>query len=300
MAAALLAALLPAASHAQTFATTVASSSGLGTNSTYNNPAAALGQPGTLVNGIYDNPKGVYHASMVYPPYNKDPQGNNLLVTTGTGGQVTVKFDAPIVHDANHWFGDDFLVFGNTFFSGKSAVTPTTDMSTEIISSGNYYQNGTPSISVSADGVTFYTFTANPVWYPTNPYKWVGISSSNPSGWDDTAGNLNDFTKPVNAPQSLFAGQSVASADANLYNGSAGGAAFSLAGLTDSVGNPINSIQYIRFTGTGGSSAIDAVSRVGFAPAAAPEPAPWAVCAFGAGGIAILLRRKQISKQHLV
>jgi hypothetical protein len=90
-----------------------------------------------------------------------------------------------------------------------------------------------------------------------------------------------------------FAGQSVANAANNLYNGSAGGAAFSLAGLTDANGNPISSISYIRLTGTGNSSVVDAVSRVGFDPAAAPEPNAWWVFAVGGGGLALLRFRRR-------
>lgn len=254
---------------AQDFATKVVSSSGLGSNKLYNDPTAVLGQPTTLINGAFDIPRGTYHASLPYAPYNKDPQGNNLIATLGDSGAITVAFDTPITHSSSHWFGDDFLVFGNTFFPGNAGITPTTDMTTvKINSNGGIYQNGTPLVSVSADGISFTTLTAQSAWFPTNPFKWVGISAQNPSGWDDTPGHLNDFTKPVNPALTpmRFGGDTVADAANRLYDGSAGGAAFTLAG------SGLDSINFIRFTGGGFSSVIDAVSRVSDAPQTAPVP----------------------------
>ena len=269
-----LPACLPFAARAQDFASTVFSSSGLGSNALYNNPAAALGQPATLINSIFDSPPQTYHASMVYPAYATDPAGNNLLVSLGATGSVTVKFDTPIVHSGQHWYGDDFIVYGNSFFGSNASVTPTTDMSKVLIGSpSSIFQSGVPVVSVSPDGVHFTTLTA-PVWYPTNPYAWSGNYAANPSGWDDS--HLQDFTKPINPflTPSDFDGVSVASAANALYAGSAGGAAFSLAGLTDTFGNPLTSIEYVRFTGGGdsnGSYNIDAVARVGFSAAPVPE-----------------------------
>jgi len=210
---------------------------------------------------------------------------------------VTVKFTTPIVHSDQHWYGDDFIVFGNSFFPSSTGVTPTTDMANTLINgSGGIFQNGTPLISVSADGISFVTLAAS-TWYPTNPYTWAGISASNPSGWNDS--QLMDFTRPVNPAVSpgAFAGVSVANAANSLYNGSAGGAAFSLAGVTDGNGQPLNSIQYIRFTGdgSGGANNIDAVSRVGFAlpaPTATPEPAATAMILIGLAGVGVLRRRQ--------
>ena len=284
-------AALPGA--AQTYASSVFSSSGLGSNGLYNNPAAALGQPTTLINGVFDTPPQTYHASMVYPAYATDPNGSNLLVSLGATGSVTVKFDTPIVHSDQHWYGDDFIVYGNSFFASSTGVTPTTDMSkVQIGSMGSIFQNGVPVVSVSADGVHF-TQLASPVWYPTNPYAWVGNSAQNPSGWDDS--HLQDFTKPVNPflTPSSFSGVSVATAANTLYAGSAGGAAFSLAGLTDASGNALTSVQYIQFSGGGGSGAynIDAVARVSSA-APVPECGTLISLVIGLVGVGFLRRRR--------
>jgi hypothetical protein len=305
--------ITPLAAHAQNypdpnFANSVVSSSGLGTNPLYNDPNAALGQPSTQIYGGYDIPQGEYHVSMVYAPYYTTQQtgGQDVIVSMGTAGTETVKFDTPIVHSDQHWYGDDFILFGNTFFSGSASVTPTTNMATDIIGSGGIYQNGAPQISVSSDGVTFYSITPNSPYYPTNPYQWVGVSAQNPSGWNDSS--LNDFTKPVNPALvqpgdtslsvAAFAGKSVAYAANTLYNGSAGGAAFSLAGLVDANGNPITSISYIRFTGdptnSGDTTNIDAISRVGFA--SAPEPSGSAILLVGVTGLVMLAVRRQKSQ----
>lgn len=278
---------------AQTFATSVVSSSGLGSNALYNNPAAALGQPTTLINGIFDSPPQTYHASMVYSAYATDPAGNDLLVSLGALGSVTVKFATPIVHSDQHWYGDDFIVYGNSFFASNAGVTPTTDMSQVLIgSTGGIYQNGTPTVSVSADGIHFTTLAA-PIWYPTNSYYWSGNYAVNPSGWDDS--HLEDFTKPINptlTPAS-FGGATVAYAANTLYGGSAGGAAFSLASVLDASGNPLTSIQYIQFDGGsgGGTYNIDAVSRISFASTAVPEPSAALVFAIGLLGAGLLRRR---------
>lgn len=278
------------AAHSQEFATS-ATGSHLSTNPLYSDPSAALGQPTTLVNGIYDSPPGTYHRSLVYTAYNTDPNGKNLLVSLGsTGlGVLTVKFDAPIVHSDSHWFGEDLIVFGNQGFvgqgiNGDSSVTPTTDMAQYRLADGSTF--GTlPTVSVSADGFNFTTLApTDSALFPENPYKWVGISAQNPSGWDDS--HLQDFSKPVDPSLTAadFAGQTAAHAANDLYNGSAGGTAFSLANTPFAT----TGIQYIRFTGTG---TVDAVSRVG--NAAAPVPELGSGWLLGVGLVFIATRRRR-------
>ena len=283
----LLVGVAPAA-HSQQFASSVAAFSSLSTNPPYSDPKAALGQPTTLVNGIYDSPPGTYHRSMVYTAYNTDPNGNNLLVSLGSSGQgsLTVKFDqTPITHSDSHWFGEDFIVFGNQGFVGNGFVTPTTDMTQYHIDDGSTFGD-LPTVSVSSDGISFLTLTpADSVLFPENPYKWAGISAQNPSGWDDS--HLQDFSKPVDPSLTAadFAGQTAAHAANDLYNGSAGGTAFSLANTPFAT----TGIQYIRFSGTG---TVDAVSRVGNAAAPVPELGSGWLLGVGLVFIAARLRRK--------
>ncbi|MGI4791896.1 MAG: hypothetical protein ACRYFS_23990 [Janthinobacterium lividum] len=253
-----------AAAHSQSFASSVVSFSNLNTDPSYTDPTAALGQPTTIANDGYGD---IYHDSLVVSAYGTDPQGNNLLVSLGsTGlGSLTVKFDqAPITHSSSHWYGDDFIVYSNEFFKADQYADVDTDMTQVHLTDGS--TAGTlPTVSVSSDGINFTTLTpADSILFPENPYKWVGISTQNPSGWDDSS--LQDFSKPVDPVLTAadFAGQSAAYAANTLYDGSAGGTAFSLAGTAFAA----TGIQYVRFTGYG---TIDGVSRVSDAPAAVPE-----------------------------
>ena len=262
------------AAHSQDYAASVVSFN-LSSATPYNNPNAVLGQPTTLINdpGVFGDVPGIYHASMVFPAFNVNPagsppSGSDFITSLGSSAKsstnsLIVKMAAPINHSDNHWYGDDFIVYGNAqFFSPNfTSVTPTTDMSQYLIG-GDYgiYQNGTPTVSVSADGINFTQLQTSQTFFPENPYSWAGLSAANPSGW----GAMNDFTKPVDPSLTVanFVGQNVAFADNSLYNGSAGGQAFSLAG------SGLSSIQYIKFTGFGN---IDAVAGVSDGPAAVPE-----------------------------
>ena len=259
------------AARSQDYAASVISSN-LSSAAPYNDPNAVLGQPTTLINdpGQYGDVPGIYHASMVFPAFNTTT-GGDLITSLGSSADsstnsLIVELAAPVTHSDSHWYGDDFIVYGNATFSGADAttgdysVTPTTDMSQYIIDNLGIYQNGTPTVSVSADGIHFTQLQTSQTFFPDNPYSWAGLSASDPSGF----GALNDFTKPVNpdVTASEFVGQSVAYADNTLYDGSAGGQAFSLAG------SGLSSIQYIQFKGFGN---IDAVVGVSDNPAAVPE-----------------------------
>jgi hypothetical protein len=279
------------AAHSQNYAASVAGSSSLSPNPLLSNPTAVLGQPTTLFEdpGTYDT-AGEYHTSIVTPPYYTTPSGGNALAGLGsTGlGTLTIQLAAPITHSDSHWYGDDFIVYGNATFSGADAttgdydITPTTNMSNYIIDGYGIYQNGTPTVSVSTDGINFIQLATTQIFYPDNYSQWAGITQQNPSGW----GALNDFSKPVDPTltQADFAGQSVAYADNTLFDGSAGGQAFSLAG------SGLSTINYIEFTGFGN---IDAVAGVSDNPAAVPEAS--SVVSFGllmALGLGVLTVRR--------
>ena len=258
------------AAHSQDYAASVVSYADLNTTQPdLNDPNAVLGQPTTLIEdpGTFDV-AGEYHASLVDPAYYTTPSGGNAIAGLGSDGMgtLTVQLAAPITHSDSHWYGDDFIVYGNATFSGADAttgsydVTPTTNMNNYILDHYGIYQNGTPTVSVSADGVHFTQLATSQIFFPENPYAWAGNSESDPSGW----GALNDFTKPVDPTltAAAFIGQSVSYADNTLYGGSAGGQAFSL------TGSGLSTIDYIRFTGIGN---IDAVAGVSDSPAAVPE-----------------------------
>lgn len=267
---------LPACALAQdNFADNVVSYNNLSTSAPYSNPAAALGQPTTL---DYDG-FSTYHRSMVNTAYNTAPDGSNVLAALDSSGlgSLTVSFNTPIVHSSSNWYGMDFIVFGNQgFIGGPGYADDSTDMANYFITDGTTYSD-LPTVSVSQDGVTFYTLpspvtASGNTLFPENPFAW----DSQTHTWSNTT---LDFTKPVNPAltESDFAGLSVAQA-ISMYGGSAGGTAFTLAG-TPFADDP-KGISYIRFTGAGG--AVDAVSRV----SAAPEPS--AVLALAAGSLGLL------------
>lgn len=274
------------AAHSQQFASGVSAYSSLSTNPSYSNPNAALGQPATLANDGFGD---LYHDSLVVSAFGADPQGNNLLVSLGNTGQgsLTVKFDqSPITHSDNHWYGNDFIVYSNQFFIADQYANTNSDMTQIHLTDGSTF--GTlPTVSVSNDDINFVTLSpADSILFPENPYKWVGISAQNPSGWDDSS--LQDFSKPVDPALTAgdFAGQSVADAANTLYDGSAGGTAFSLASTPFAT----SGIQYIRFTGFG---TIDGVSRVSDNPAAVPEASSVISLGLLLGLGVIALRRKK-------
>ncbi len=272
------------AAHSQDYAASVVSAS-LTSAAPYNNPNAVLGQPTTLYSDTVDSVPGIYHASMVAPPFNTDSNPSDDLLaslgSTSTGaGSLVVQMASPITHSSSHWYGDDFIVYGNpeVFSPNFTTITPTTDMSQiTVASTYGIYQNGVPQISVSADGIHFVPLTTTQTFYPTNAYSWAGISASDPSGW----GAQNDFTEPVNPalnPSSLF-NQTVAYDDDTLYSGAAGGQAFSLAG------SGLSTIDYIEFTGYGN---IDGVVGVSNNPAAVPEASSLVSFGLLLGGFGIL------------
>ncbi len=253
------------AAHSQQFASSVTAYSSLSTDSLYSNLNAALGQPSTLADDGFGD---LYHTSSVYPAYGTDPNGNNLLTQFGggsTAGSLTVKFDqTPITHSSGHWYGEDFIVYSNQFFVADTFADVNSDMTQIHLTDGSVF-GSLPTVSVSSDNVNFVTLApASSLLFPENPYRWAGVSTQNPSGWDDS--RLQDFSKPVNPALTAadFAGKSAAFTANTLYDGSAGGTAFSLAGTPFAD----TGIQYIRFTGFG---TIDGVSRVGISPAAVPE-----------------------------
>lgn len=289
------------AAHSQNYAASVIGTPILSSNTYVNDPNAVLGQPTTTFvdPGTFD-PAGQYEASMVDPAYYTTPSGINAIAglgspSSGTPGSIIVQMASPITHSDGHWYGDDFIVYGNAqvFSTNFATITPTTDMSQIVVGSAyGIYQNGVPQVSVSADGIHFVPLTTTQTFYPENAYAWAGVSASNPSGW----GAQNDFTKPVDpglSASSLF-NQTVAYDDNALYNGAAGGQAFSL------TGSGLSTINYVEFSGYGN---IDGVAGVSNNPAAVPEAS--SVVSFGLllGGIGVLAVRrshKSASKKAIV
>jgi hypothetical protein len=217
------------------FADSVVSySPGLGGSPGYTNAASALGAPARFTPGLYGGP-----VDPLNPPWQK-----SQLVSLGTNGAITLHFSSPITDAPGHPFGLDFLIFGNSGFVATNA--------TYDVTGGQLFGTDAVStrVSVSPDGVTFYTL--DPALAPT-------VNSLYPT---DGSGN---FFFPVNPAlhSSDFGGKSVDGIRA-LYSGSGGGMGFDLAWAQDASGHPVHlsSAQFVRIEVLDGHADIDAVAAV--------------------------------------
>ena len=234
---------------------------GSGVTAGYNDPTAAVGAPSTET----VDPTPIYGGTFPVDPFDA-PYLSDQIVGVGTGGILTLQFTTPIQNNPNHPYGLDFIIFGHAGF--------VEDFSTGTAVDGSLYTGGISDVrvSVSTDGSTFYTL--NPALAPQV------------DGLFPTDGSGNPFL-PVNPALTAadFTGLDLAGIRA-LYNGSAGGAGFSLAWAEDSNGQSVSlsSVNYIRLTvlNDGSPAYIDAISVV-------PEPAIGALALAGAG--VFLLRR---------
>lgn len=258
--------LLPAV-RAQHAGSVVEFTPGTGGSPGYDDPSAALGEPSRVTEGPFGGPVDPFA-----PPYL-----NSQLVSIGAGGSLTVRFDAPILNHAANPFGLDFLVFGNSGFAITNAYdenfepigTPATDGSL-------FGSEAAASVSVSADGLTFFTLS---------PELSPAIDALFPT---DGAG---DFTRPVDPSlmTAQFAGLTLEGIRSR-YGGSAGGAGFDLGWARDASGAPVtlDSIRFIRIEVTGGKAEIDGFSAV----ASVPEPTTWALLATGLAALVCNPRRR--------
>lgn len=230
-------------SHAQFASSVVSYTQGSGVNINYNNPNTALGAPTTFI--------GYQNADPFNPPYQSSD-----IVGVGTGGSMTLQFNAPIQNSGAHPFGLDFIIFGHAGFNENFGNGTATD--------GSLFTGGTSTVrvSVSADGSTFYTL--NPLLTPVVD----GLFPTDASG--------NPFL-PVNPSLTAtdFAGKNLAGIQA-LYAGSAGGAGFDLAWAVDGSNQSValSSVSFLRLDVLNGPAYIDAVSMV-------PEPAAWSLALLG-------------------
>jgi hypothetical protein len=205
--------------------------SGTGFAAGYTNTAAALGAPAS---GGSVTPFS--------PPYAK-----SQLVSIGTNGWLTLRFDRPIINDPSNPFGLDFLIFGNSFFTITNG-----DYSGGGITDGTIGGNnpGATRVEVSADGAQW--FTLNPTLAPTADNLFP-------------ADGLGDPGLPVNPALtgSSFAGLGLPGIRA-LYNGSAGGTGYDLAWAQDTNSNFVNLpiVRFVRVDVLSGKSEIDAVAAV--------------------------------------
>jgi hypothetical protein len=237
---------IPTLVHAQYANGVITYTQGSGANPSYNDPGSALGAPTVFI--------GYQDADPFNPPY-----ASSHIVGLGTGGSLTLQFLSPILNDAAHPFGLDFIIFGHAGFAITNG-----DYFGGGITDGSFFTGGEGDVrvSVSADGTTFYTL--NPALSPIVDGLFPTDASGNP-------------LIPVNPALTAtdFAGKDLAGIQA-LYGGSAGGAGFNLDWALDGSNQSVSlsSVSYVRLDVLSGVAYIDAVSVV-------PEPTVLALAMTG-------------------
>ena len=235
----------------------------------FSNPAAALGEPSRVTPGQFGGPVDPFSPAYL----------DSQLLSLGAGSSLTLQFDQAIANDPAHAHGLDFLIFGGAGFIITNAFdenfqfigTPATD--------GSLFgaQSGDSRVSVSADGVQF--FTLNPALAPAVERLFPTDGSG-------------DFTRPVDPSLDLsdFAGLTLEGVRTR-YGGSGGGAGFDIAWAQDANGLPVtlDAIRYVRIDVLAGKAEIDAVGAVG----AVPEPRSWLLLL---GGAAFVLRARRLRR----
>jgi hypothetical protein len=246
---------VPVSVHAQYASSVISYTEGSDVSPGYNNSSVALGAPTVFI--------GYQNADPFNPPY----QSNNIVGLGANGGSLTLQFNTPIQNNPGNPFGLDFIIFGHAGFNEDFGNFTATD--------GSFFTGGTADVrvSVSSDGVTFYTL--NPLLAPQVDGLFPTDASGNP-------------LLPVNPALTAgsFAGKDLTGIEA-LYAGSAGGAGFDLAWAQDQNNQSVSlsSVGYVRLdvVGANGPAYIDAVSVV-------PEPATSTLLLTGAG--LLWLRRR--------
>ena len=244
--------VLPRLATAQFATSVIAYERGTGFAANFTNASTALGAPAS---GSGVTP---------YAP----PFSTGQLVSIGAGGFLTLQLGTPITDDANHPFGVDFLLFGNSFFvitngSGASAKTSESIFSSSV----------STRVEVSQDATTWYVLD-------TSLAPTVGTYFS--------TDGLGDPLLPVNPGLTAadFAGMNL-SGIRSLYGGSAGGGDYDLAWARDGGGNAVTleSVSYVRIDVLSGRTQIDAISVV-------PEPNSWVLGGLGAAMIWTIGRKR--------
>jgi hypothetical protein len=200
----------------------------------YDDAGAVLGMPVTDYVGEWD--EGT--SKIVQSAYGEDLDGNNVLVKIFAGDYVVAKFDHKVANDPNNLYGVDFVVFHNGFYSTSSVpdgyVDDNTDMSEVIVSTALLTDiNGGLKVSVSQDGVNWYTYEDGPYGYgkayPSQAYNWDQDQyDATGNGWSELADPLKPVDPQLNSKLSNSSTMSAAAIIAE-YNGSAGGTGFDLA-----------------------------------------------------------------------
>ena len=267
---------------ANDFAVEVVASTGLSGSGLYNDPQAVLGRPTLRFDdSLNPNVVDLHRAKLNEGVYNTGPAGEKLVTTVAAGTSITVRMGRLVENDPQNPFGVDFVVFGNSFYTGSGGgdgfVGDDTNLNNFTLD-GNLFDEPT-GVSVSPDGVNWYRYENGPFAdsaFATNSYRWDSAAAA----WTDQE---SDPTLPVDpALAAQLAGRTGADVLDNVYAGSAGGTGFDLAE------SGFDAIRFIRVDGLPGLSGgeVDAFADV----RAVPEPATLAAAGLLA---AAMLRRRR-------
>ncbi len=264
----------------------------------FDDPTTALGRPTVDTTGDdwsipLDSPTPVVP---VYPPFRQFE-----AVFLGEGGSITLAFNHRVSDDEHNPYGVDFIVFGNAPQAVASGQTwDNSDPSAIFVGGADSSEPGI--VSVSQDGVVWYSFTTDPNFMAGDPnfIRLPADAQDGPfcDGFAPTLGRVYDpcyadtslgawnrwWAEPTNPtlpvdPNLSFkalAGRSVARV-AQYYDDSAGGTGYDLARLDLPV-DPNTQTKWFRFIRIddapgGGAPEIDAVSDV-TCPGDYRHPAP--------------------------
>jgi hypothetical protein len=264
LASASLVCVTPVRAQAQAYASAVISyNPGSGGAPGYNDPNNALGQPSVATPGFSSTLEPV-------TPFNP-PWPSSQLVSIGTGGSLTVRFEQSIRNAPANPFGLDFIVFGNNGFTISDFDRGITDGSLFT-----FDPPGSSRVLVSADNLEYFELVV-----PS------GISAA-VDGFFPTDGS-GDFQTPVDPALTGadFADKDLAGIRA-LYGGSAGGTGFDLAWARNAHGDTValDAVDYLRIDVLSGKAEIDGIAIV-------PEPGLWGLLGLGSL-LALITRRRSV------
>ncbi|MHC4076314.1 MAG: hypothetical protein ACYSRR_04045 [Planctomycetota bacterium] len=215
------------------FVTEVVSYDSTGT-STYNYPEDALGRP-AIDTDYLDVLRPVVPVYQVWGTATSDQ-----VVTIGYGGHLIVKFNHKVADDKNNPHGIDFIIFGNAIelIGADWQYTDPNDVIINGDAFGNYILKEPGIVSVSQDGIDWYTFNDGPYADDFAPTIGRVYDTNDPQGeyvgeWTNLWwGQVTNPTLPIdpNLTAEDFEGKTVAYL-CQAYGNSAGGTGFDLKNL---------------------------------------------------------------------
>ena len=237
--------------------------SGTGFSPGYTNAVSALGMPSRSTPGDFGGPVDPFS-----PPYTRDQ-----LVSIGTGGSLTLRWESPVRNAPGNPFGLDFTVFGSTGFLMTNDFDANWNPIGKPATDGSLFNpnTGTQRISVSKDGQT---------WYALDPARSPKVDHYHPT---DGSGDFGIPMSPSLQPAE-FSGKTLEQIR-ELYRGSAGGASFDLAWAIDANGKPfdLSEASFLRIEVLSGKADIDGLSMV----STVPEPRAWTLMASALAGLGV-------------